>query len=159
VNGAAHLDESSTLGSSLRVTASLEVLAEVRAHVRSVVAALGADARTSSALVQSVDEWVTNVVVHGYAGSAGPIEVAVRRERADIVIDVRDEAPFFDPATAAPFDRDVPLEQRPFGGMGIALIGDLCSVFEHRARPGGGNEVTFRRPARDDRPPHDGGTL
>lgn len=151
MNRAAHLDKSSDLGSTLRIAASLEVLAEVRAHVRSTVATLGADARASSALVQAVDEWVTNVAVHGYSGEPGPVELTIRRDDEDIVVVLRDEAPAYDPATAPPFDRDVPLEQRRFGGMGIALINDLCTSFEHRTLsgqpPNVGNEVTMRRPA------------
>ena len=147
--------EPSAMRPSLRVTASLEVLAQVRAHVRSAAGGLGADGRTVSALTQCVDEWVTNVVVHGYRGAPGPVEVAVRREGGDIVIQVRDAAPVFDPATAPLFDRDLPLGERPFGGMGIALIKDLCAAFDHRALPHVGNEITLRRPALT--PEHDGG--
>jgi len=66
---AAEVVDSSQMQSSLHVTASLEVLAEVRAFVRSTTRALGADRRTVGALVQAVDEWVTNVVVHGYGGN------------------------------------------------------------------------------------------
>ena len=139
------------MGESLGVTASLGVLAEVRAFVRSAVGGLGADERTVSALVQCVDEWVTNVVVHGYGETPGPVSVTARRDGDDIVVVVRDEAPAYDPATAPSFDRDAPLERRPFGGMGIALIRDLCASFEHRAptgaTPGVGNEVTMRRAA------------
>ena len=144
---AANAVESSEVGLSLQLTASLDALARVRAHVRSAAGALGADTRSVSALVQCVDEWVTNVVVHGYRGAPGPVEVEVRGDGADVVIEVRDAAPVFDPATAPPFDRNLPLTQRPFGGMGIALINDLCASFEHRALLDLGNEVTFRRPA------------
>jgi anti-sigma regulatory factor (Ser/Thr protein kinase) len=133
--------------SSLHVTATLEVLAEVRAFVRSTTRGLGADRRTVGALVQAVDEWVTNVVVHGYGGAPGPVDVEISGDGADVVVVVRDTAPVFDPASAPAFDRDLPLAQRPFGGMGIALIRDLCSTFEHQALPPVGNEVTFRRPA------------
>ena len=132
--------------SSLHVTASLEVLAEVRAFVRSTTRGLGADRRTVGALVQAVDEWVTNVVVHGYGEASGPVDVEIRADGADVVVTVRDKAPVFDPASAPAFDRDLPLTERPFGGMGIALIRDLCAAFEHRALAQGGNEVTFRRP-------------
>jgi serine/threonine-protein kinase RsbW len=135
------------MGSSLQVTASLAVLSVVRAYVRSTAAELGADTRTVGALVQCVDEWVTNIVVHGYRGAPGPVEIVVRGEGADVVIQVRDAAPVFDPGTAPPFDRDLPLGKRPFGGLGVALIKDLCTEFEHRALPPGGNEVTMRRPA------------
>ena len=151
--------------SSLHVTASLEVLAEVRAFVRSTTRALGADRRTVGALVQAVDEWVTNVVVHGYGGASGPVDVEIRGDGADVVVVVRDKAPVFDPASAPAFDRDLPLTQRPFGGMGIALIKDLCASFEHRTLsgttsgqpPAVGNEVTMRRPATTVE--HDGGEL
>ena len=64
----------------------------------------------------------------------------------DVVVRVRDTAPVFDPATAPAFDADLPLEQRPLGHMGLALIRELCTAFDHRALPDGGNEVTFRRP-------------
>ncbi len=40
---------------TLRLTASLDVLAEVRAFVRSTLGGLGADKRTVMALVQCVD--------------------------------------------------------------------------------------------------------
>jgi serine/threonine-protein kinase RsbW len=135
------------LGSSLRLTASLDVLADVRAYVRSRAGELGADARTVSALVQCVDEWVTNIVVHGYRGAGGPAEVEVLGDGPDLLVRVRDAAPDFDPDTAPPFDPDLPLGQRPFGGLGVALIKDLCTAFTHRALTGGGNEVTMRRPA------------
>jgi serine/threonine-protein kinase RsbW len=147
VRTAASVVDSSDMGSSLQVTASLDALAGIRAHVRSAVRGLGGDTRTVSALVQCVDEWVTNVVVHGYRGASGPVDVDVGRVGADILIEVRDAAPVFDPATAPAFDRDLPLTQRPFGGMGIALIKDLSATFEHRALPRAGNEVRFSRPA------------
>ena len=154
-------DTSSATTSSLRVPASLDVLSQVRAFVRSGATGLGADRQTVIALVQCVDEWVTNVVVHGYAGTPGPVEVTVRRDGADVVVEVRDQAPAYDPASAPVFDRDVPLEQRPFGGMGIALIKDLCTAFQHRVLSGTpphvGNAVTLRRPALT--APTDGGEL
>ncbi len=154
------VDDGGDVGASLRLTASLDVLADVRAFVRATSADLGADSHAIIALVQSVDEWVTNVVVHGY-GVHGPVAITMHRDGDEIVVRVRDEAPSFDPATARPFDRDVPLEERPLGGMGIALINDLCDAFEHRTLSGSpphvGNEVTMRRLAVT--PGTDGGEL
>jgi anti-sigma regulatory factor (Ser/Thr protein kinase) len=150
------VDTDDVTADSLHVEASLEVLALVRAHIRSVVRRLGADGTAVSGLVQAVDEWVTNVTVHGYAGAPGPVDIDVWRVGADITVRVRDRAPAFDPATAPLFDSGVPLERRPFGGMGIALIRDLCATFEHRALPDGGNEVRFTRSAHTAR--REGGT-
>jgi len=96
--------------------------------------------------VQVVDEWVTNVVVHGYRGAGGPVKITLAREGRAIAIRIRDAAPVFDPATAPAFHREVPLEQRPLGGMGIYLIRELSDRFEHRPIAGGGNEVVIHHP-------------
>jgi len=141
------VDTADVMAETLHVEASLEVLAQVRAHIRSVTRRLGADSSAVSGLVQAVDEWVTNVTVHGYGGAPGPVDIEVWRDGPDITVRVRDRAPVFDPATAPAFDPAVPLERRPFGGMGIALIRDLSATFDHRALPGGGNEVTIIRSA------------
>ncbi len=129
----------------LSIAAGLERLAEVRAFVRTEAGALGADERAVDDLVQAVDEWVTNVLVHGYRGDAGPIEVEVAADESGIVVRVRDRAPAFDPHTAPRFDPSVPLEQRRLGGMGIHLMRELCTAMEYRPLPGGGNEVTLHR--------------
>lgn len=128
------------------VEASLGELAGIRARIRSAAGTLGVDPAAIGGLVQAVDEWVTNVIVHGYRGAAGQVHIHVQRDGEDIVVRIRDSAPVFDPATAPAFDADLPLERRPFGRLGIALIRDLCTVFDHRALPDGGNEVTLRRP-------------
>lgn len=132
---------------TLRVEADLERLKDVRRFIRDVAPGLGADESAVNDLVQSVDEWVTNVIVHGYGSSGGPVEIELTSEAGEIVARVRDEAPGFDPATAPAFDPDLPLERRPMGKMGIHLIRELCDRFEHRVPIGGGNEATFARRA------------
>jgi len=135
-------------GRTLRIDMDLERLAEVRAFVRATATSLGADERAVGDLVLAVDEWVTNVVRHGYRGGHGPLEVDLDQEGSDIVVHVRDGAPVFDPATAPPFDPATPLHVRRPGGMGIHLMYDLMGSVEHRPLAGGGNEVTLRRVSR-----------
>jgi serine/threonine-protein kinase RsbW len=118
-------------------------LAEVRAFVRETARAGGVDEIVIADLVQAVDEWVTNVAVHGYRGEGGPLTVEIDRDAARIVVRVRDGAPAFDPADAPRFDPTVPLERRAPGGMGIHLIRDITQRFTHRLLTGGGNEVTM----------------
>lgn len=133
---------------SLRLDVDLSRLADVRAFVRASVRDLGADRGAEGDIVLAVDEWVTNVVRHGYGGGHGPLEVDVDLEGSDIVVHVRDRAPVFDPATAPPFDPARPLHERRPGGMGIHLMYDLMASVEHRTLPGGGNEVIVRRGSR-----------
>lgn len=127
----------------LTIEADLGRLAEVRQFVRATAPGLGADEAMVRDLVQAVDEWVTNVIVHGYRGAGGPIEVELSRSRWEIEVRIRDAAPAFDPAVAPAFDATLPLEQRPFGKMGIHLIRELSDRFERRATAEGGNEVTI----------------
>jgi serine/threonine-protein kinase RsbW len=126
---------------TLRIDADLARLRDVRRFVRDTAAGLGADEAATRDLVQAIDEWVTNVIVHGYRGGDGPIEVDVRRVGDELVGQVRDAAPAFDPSTAPPFDPGLPLAARPAGKMGIHLIRELCDRFEHRVPLDGGNEV------------------
>jgi serine/threonine-protein kinase RsbW len=130
---------------TFEITADVDRLRDVRRFVREQAPAFGADAASVDDLVQAVDEWVTNVIVHGYRGVAGPIEIELAREGDELVVRVRDEAPAFDPATAPAFDPSVPLERRPLGKMGIHLIRELCDRFEYRVPAGGGNEIELGR--------------
>jgi serine/threonine-protein kinase RsbW len=132
----------------LRLDADVASLAHVRRHMRRRLAVLGADDPCVHDLVQAVDEWVTNVIRHGYRGERGPVTVAVERVGDDAVVTIRDAAPDFDPATAPPFDPSSPIASRRPGGMGIHLMHELTDGMVHRALPGGGNELTIRRALR-----------
>lgn len=133
---------------TFRITADVGRLRDVRRFVREQAPAFGADESSIDDLVQAVDEWVTNVIVHGYRGTAGPIEITLARDGDEVVVRVRDEAPAFDPGTAPAFDPSAPLERRPLGKMGIHLIRELCDRFEYRVPAGGGNEIELGRSAK-----------
>ena len=123
--------------------------AEVRALVRSEAAAAGASDEATADLVQAVDELVCNVIEHGYGhGARGPIEVDVSTSPDELVVRIRDHAPTFDPRLAPVPRLDLPLDQRPLGGMGIHLARTLTDRIDHRILPGGGNEVTVTKALR-----------
>jgi serine/threonine-protein kinase RsbW len=125
--------------------AALRCLAEVRAFVRAGADAAGAEADRRDDLVQAVDELMTNVIEHGYGGREGPVEVELEDAPSAIVVHIRDAAPPFDP-TAFPTPRlDLPLDERPFGGMGVYLARTLTDRMRHRILPDGGNEVTLEQ--------------
>jgi anti-sigma regulatory factor (Ser/Thr protein kinase) len=129
----------------LRIPADVERVAEIRSAVREVATACNAEPDCLDDLVQAVDEATTNVIVHGYAGAAGPIDVDVARVGETIVITVEDEAAPYDPTTHEEPDLSVPPEHRRPGGMGIHLMRAALDRIEHRPRPGGGNILTMTR--------------
>ncbi len=123
----------------------VDQLTSIRAFVRGGAATAGAGQEVRDDLVQAVDELVTNVIEHGYGGRPGPIEVELMRREDRIVVYIRDAAQPFDPTDVPSPRLDLPLEERPFGGMGVHLARTLTDAMRHRILPGGGNEVTLEK--------------
>ena len=135
----------------LTVSSDADRLADVRAFVRKAVADFGGSKRASDDLVQAVDEATCNVMLHGYAGEPGEIEIEAALRDRNIEIRILDRAPPFDP-TARP---DVgtaqpPQPTRPGGmGMGVHLLRTMVDAVHHSARSDGGNELTLVRSIED----------
>jgi anti-sigma regulatory factor (Ser/Thr protein kinase) len=131
----------------LALESDVDRLAEVRAFVREQATSLGASRRSVEDLVQAVDEASCNIMLHGYDGKPGPLEVDVERRGDAIAVRLVDRARPFDP-TAGP-DPDPaapPRKLRPGGmGVGIHLLRTMMDEVHHAARPDGGNELTLVR--------------
>jgi serine/threonine-protein kinase RsbW len=129
----------------LQIPADLERLADVRAAVRDVARACAAPATCMDDLVQAVDEAVTNIIIHGYRGEPGTIDLTAELIGDDIVITLEDRAALFDPTTVPAPDVTIPPHRRRPGGMGIHLMRLALDSVRHRPRPGGGNILTLTR--------------
>jgi serine/threonine-protein kinase RsbW len=137
-----------------RVAADVDRLAEVRAFVRDSVAAFGGSKRAAEDLVQAVDEATCNVMLHGYDGKPGEIELEAALRDGSVEIRILDRAPIFDP-TALPhptahLDPAVPPATPRRGrhgtaGVGLHLARTMTDSVRHHVRPGGGNELTLVR--------------
>ncbi len=138
----------------LRIPADLDRLAEVRTLVREVATSCGAPPVCIDDLVQAVDEAATNVIVHGYRGEPGWLDIAADLVDEQIVIIIEDGAPTFDPTAVPEPDLAVPAAHRRPGGMGIHLMRLATDELTHAPRPGGGNILTLARRL-DPRPKED----
>lgn len=130
---------------TLRIPAELDRVVDVRKLVRDVAGACDAPQPCMDDLVQAVDEAATNVIVHGYRGQPGWLDVAAERVGDTIVITLEDEAPIMDPTLVPEPDLSIPPELRKPGGMGIHLMRMATDRLEHTPRPGGGNILTMAR--------------
>jgi serine/threonine-protein kinase RsbW len=125
----------------LRFEADLENLSHIRRYVQERGVALGADAEAVGDLMMAANEAAANIVVHGYQESLGVIDVEVTRQGDYLVLRLRDQSPPFDPTTAPAPDTTLPLEQRPYGGMGIHMMRQLMDKLTYRFTPQGENEL------------------
>jgi len=130
---------------TLRIPAELERIADVRTLVRDVAGMCNAPQPCMDDLVQAVDEAATNVILHGYRGQPGWLDVAAERVGDTIVITIEDEAPLMDPTLVPEPDLSIPPNRRKPGGMGIHLMRMATDRLEHAPRPGGGNILTMAR--------------
>jgi anti-sigma regulatory factor (Ser/Thr protein kinase) len=129
----------------LNVAAELSNLARIRRFITEVAMMLDLGQDTMYALLQAVDESATNIIVHGYRNRPGPIEIEAREEDGFLMISLRDQARPFDPTALPPPDIDLPLEQRPIGGMGVYLTRQLMDKVLHRSLPQQGNELILMK--------------
>ncbi len=128
-------------GFDLDVEASLDNLHEIRTYVLETGRQLGVDRAALADLQLAIDEAVTNIVLYGYAGRGGVVEINMAKAGPDVVVHIRDRAAAFDAPTPREPRRDTPLADRPVGGMGLYLIEKFTDEAEYSARPGGGNEL------------------
>ena len=91
----------------------------------------------------AVDELVTNVILHGYKGKPGEIEIEVQIKPPELVILLCDEAPPFDPTEVTVPDVHRPLEERQIGGLGIYMARVLTDKMIYRRTPAGENLLTL----------------
>jgi anti-sigma regulatory factor (Ser/Thr protein kinase) len=131
----------------MRVPSDVDRLAEVRAFVREAALAFGGSARVADDLVQAVDEATCNVMLHGYGGVPGEVEIEAMVRDGHIEITLSDRAPAFDPTAMPDVDTSkTPVSRRPGGmGMGVHLLRTMTDAVRHHVRPDGGNELTLVR--------------
>src|SRR5947208_1342573 len=109
------------------------------------------DAECSRLLV-ILDELFTNTISYGYQETTGggQIEISLSLDGDRLVVEFSDDGTPFDPLNSDPPDLDLPLEERPIGGIGIALVRALVDEIGYR-REDSRNRLTLRR--RIARPP------
>jgi stage II sporulation protein AB (anti-sigma F factor) len=132
---------------TLRIQSDVNRLPEVRAFVRKTVTDFGGSRRIADDLVQAVDEATCNVMLHGYDGKLGEIEIEAALRDRKIEIRLLDRGIVFDPTAApAPDTTQPPVSTRPGGmGMGIHLLRTMTDEVRHHVRPEGGNELILVR--------------
>jgi serine/threonine-protein kinase RsbW len=115
------------------------------ARVREFIAEVGEEYCDSPGFIYdlclAVDEAITNIILHGYQGNEGQIEICVQGENDAVAVYIRDWAPKFDPTKLPSPDILVPLDQRKPGGLGVFIIRSNVDRMEYRRSKDGVNEL------------------
>jgi len=81
----------------------------------------------------AANEIFTNVVLHGYADDRRH-EIVVRlvADTDEVAVEIEDDGRPFDPSTVPTPRLDLPLEERPLGGLGVHLARRVTDAMEYR---------------------------
>jgi serine/threonine-protein kinase RsbW len=126
-----------------KTRADLDELINLRRYIRDRTTAWNIDASAIYDLMMAATEAMTNIILHGYHGQPGFIDVSINKEVNNVAISFQDEAAPFDPSKASQPDTTLPLEQRPLGGYGIYLMQTCMDQIIHEVLPQGGNKLTL----------------
>jgi len=93
----------------------------------------------------AVEELVTNCIKYGYEDTLEHmIEIRLQISGNELLLTVSDDGRAFNPLDLPAPDTDLPLEERPIGGLGIHLLRRMSDGMEY-VREAGKNRVTVRK--------------
>lgn len=127
--------------SYIRIAADLKNLVTIRRFVETAASRWSGSPEAITGVMMAVNEAATNIIVHGYQGRPGVIEVEVACDQDALKVYVRDRAPRFDPTSMPAPDVTLPLEQRPLGGMGVMMMRQLVDELVYQTTSDGRNEL------------------
>lgn len=115
----------------LNITSDMQNLERVANFVADAAAKTNLTARQFDDLQMAVDEAVTNVMEHAYAGmSDGNIAIKLRIDDKLILVEIRDQGKPFDPKKVKKPNIKGPLSERAIGGLGVFFMKKLMDKVE-----------------------------
>jgi anti-sigma regulatory factor (Ser/Thr protein kinase) len=112
-------------------------VAEVNAAFTGFAEAHALPAAVSRSLNVAIDDLLANALSHGRTGRdpcSVTVEVELDHERVTVI--VTDDGPPFDPFGRGAPDTTLSVEERPIGGLGIHLVGQLMDQVNYQRRDG-----------------------
>lgn len=129
--------------SLLHINADLKDLAAIRRFVEDAAKQGNENSKAVEDMIIATNEAVTNVLIHGYRGQPGIIEVEVSYDNHDLIVRLRDQAPLFDPTTVPSLKTAPSLDQPCSGGMGIHMMRQLTDELIYGTTSDGRNELVL----------------
>jgi anti-sigma regulatory factor (Ser/Thr protein kinase) len=130
----------------LRLPAELDRLYEVLSFIRQKAEALGVPDKSLGKLDLVMEELTVNVMHYAYPDGSGAFEISFVLEEQGtstrFCVTLRDWGKPFNPLASSEPDRELPVEERPVGGLGIFLAEQMVDSLNYQ-RKDGANVLTF----------------
>lgn len=121
---------------SFTIDAKIENIPVATDGIADFLTSTGVPAEIIPDIELAVDEWITNIIMHGYRKQAGTIAITCTITGKAVQIAIRDSAPAFNPLTVPAPDTSASLADRVVGGMGIFLIRKVMDSVEYEYADG-----------------------
>lgn len=132
-----------TLGHYAETLSLGEAMSAFRQRVEQDLLNCGAEPEAVADMIIALNEALVNIVRHGYQQRPGSVEVTLLRQDGTLLVEMRDEAPLFDPTNVPTPDITVPLGQRPYGGMGVHMMREFLDELDYQTTENGRNQLTL----------------
>jgi anti-sigma regulatory factor (Ser/Thr protein kinase) len=120
-------------------------LAHIGERVDRFGAECGLSADDTARVNLVLDELVSNIIKYGYDDAdEHRIHVTVEVDGDLLTISLADDGKPFNPLDVPPPDLDLPIEDRPVGGLGVFIVQSLADTLEYR-RDQGRNLLTLKK--------------
>ena len=106
----------------LTVEASKEQIPVVLKFIEDLMGSFGFTPRKMFEVQLAVEEACTNIALYAYPGGGGPIRISAEVGEDHLELTIADKGLPFDPTAKKVAISTEEVEQRPIGGLGIALI-------------------------------------
>lgn len=123
------------------VLARPEAMSDLTDKVMAFLSEQGVDARATHHVALVFEEVLTNLATHGNCRDV-PAKIAVRISPDEVIGEIIDAGPAFDPRLAPAPPVAPATADRPIGGLGLHLVRKLSADLEY-ARRNGENHMRF----------------
>ncbi|MEB3198258.1 MAG: ATP-binding protein [Candidatus Sericytochromatia bacterium] len=131
---------------AIRLNSSLDHVGVARDFVAEIAKAVPMTAREVYDLELVVDEAVTNVIEHGYAGrDDASVEIAVALDDGHFTILITHDGLAFDPASHPDVDLKAYITERRVGGLGLFLMKKLLDEVEYSTAADGRRQIRMMK--------------
>jgi serine/threonine-protein kinase RsbW len=120
----------------ITVPASKKQIAVISEFIADLMTSSGFDAKKILEVQLAAEEACNNIASYAYPNSEGSMDIAMEIADDHLELTIADDGAPFDPTTKKAVASNVDVENRPIGGLGIALIRSTVDEISYEYQDG-----------------------